>query len=76
MEHRNHSGRMKFTIRILLIALCTFFLSACGVKDKESAQAYREKADLLKEQALAEWVRTELGISCGSSRKCRVHFCL
>lgn len=47
----------------VLICLCAFLLSACGVKDEESAQVYRDKAALLKEQALADWVRTELGNS-------------
>lgn len=63
MKHQNCAKELIPVTLFLLVFICIFFLSACGVKDKESAQAYREKAELLKEQALAEWVRTELGIS-------------
>lgn len=52
------------TIVIIFIFFCSSFLSACGnVADEQSVQAYQEKAGLLKEQALADWVRTELGVS-------------
>lgn len=64
MKRGDGSRGAMSVIRLLLVVFCTLFLTACGsVQDEESAQAYREKAELLKEQALADWVLTELGVS-------------
>ena len=63
MAYRKFAGRIAPAFGFLFTAFCTLFLSACGVKDEESVRLYTEKADLLKEQALADWVRTEIGIS-------------
>ena len=62
IQGRRKRGKRLITFIGMIISL-SVSLSACGIKDEESLNLFREKAGLLKEQALADWVQTELGIS-------------
>lgn len=46
---------------ILTAAFVICVLAACGAQDTEAAEAFRAKAELLRQEALADWVREELG---------------
>ena len=54
IQGRRKRGKRLITFIGMIISL-SVSLSACGIKDEESLNLFREKAGLLKEQALADW---------------------
>ena len=46
---------------LLAIVLSALVLAGCAPKEAENVKTFRAKADLLQEQALADWVRESLG---------------
>lgn len=53
--------RKKIWAAALLLLGTLWLLAGCGGGDQEALAAYREKAEALRQEALADWVRLELG---------------
>lgn len=82
MKHDDNFRNTISSVHFFLMIFCLLFLTACGMKDEESVQIYREKASLLKESALAEQSQAQEDLSsktntvfisvCDTTKRARV----